>query len=106
MPSVAALLLAAQARYVTAWASVNWHSGRPTNSQACIAATASGQRLRIGVAHVFARQNHQPAGEKPHVFAPFQHPGQPIQGRVGIAAADAFDQGAGRVVMGVARCLS
>ena len=42
MPSVAALLLGAQAKYVTAWASVNWHSGKPTNSQACIAATASG----------------------------------------------------------------
>ena len=42
MPIVAAFDFGAQARQVTAWASVSWHSGRPTNSQACAAATASG----------------------------------------------------------------
>ena len=102
MPTVAAFDFGAQARYVTAWASVNWHSGRPTNSQACAAATASGRRGRIGIAHVLAGQDHQPPGEEPHVFAPFEHPGQPVEGRVGIAAANALDQRADRVVMRVA----
>ena len=57
---------------------------------------------RIGVAHVLAGQDHQPPGEEPHVFAPFEHPRQPVQGRVRIAAANALDQRADGVVMGVA----
>ena len=63
-----------------------------------------GQRQggRIGIAHVLAGQDHQPPGEEPHVFAPFEHAGQPVQGGVGIAAANALDQRADRVVMGVA----
>ena len=60
------------------------------------------QRVRIGVADVFAGQDHQAPGEEPHVLAPFEHPRQPIKRRVGIAAANALDQGAGRIVMGVA----
>ena len=41
MASVAAFDFGAVAMYVTAWASVSWHSGRPTNSTACSAAAAT-----------------------------------------------------------------
>ncbi len=102
MPTVAAFDFGAQARYVTAWASVSWHSGRPTSSQAWAAATAKRQGRRIGVAHVLAGEDHDPPGEEPHVLAPFQHPRQPVEGRVRVAAANALDQGADRVVMRVA----
>ena len=61
------------------------------------------QRVRIGVADVFAGEDHEPAGEESHVFAPFEHAGEPVDAGVGIAAADAFDQGAGGVVVVVAR---
>ena len=60
------------------------------------------QRLRVGVADVFAREDDEPAGEEPHVFAAFEHAGEPVDAGVGVAAADAFDQGAGGVVVVVA----
>ena len=60
------------------------------------------QRGGIGVAHVFAGQDHQPPGEKADILAPFEHPRQPIQGRVGIAAANALDQRADAVVVRIA----
>ena len=60
------------------------------------------QGVGIGVADIFAGEDHEAAGEEADVFAPFEHPGEPIEGRVGIAAANAFDQGAGGIVMGVA----
>ncbi len=67
-----------------------------------MAATAKRQRLGIGVAHVFTGEDHKATSEKTHVLAPFQHPRQPVQTRVGIASADALDQCAGRVVVRVA----
>ena len=60
------------------------------------------QRVRVGVADVFAGQDHQPAGEEADVFAAFEHAGEPVDAGIGIAAADAFDQGAGGVVVVVA----
>ena len=63
------------------------------------------QGLRVGVADVFAGEDHDPPGQKAHVLARFEHPRQPVDGRVGIAAAHALDQRAGRVVMRVARAV-
>jgi hypothetical protein len=44
----------------------------------------------------------EPAGEESHVLASFEHAGEPVDAGVGVAAADAFDQGAGGVVVVVA----
>ncbi len=46
----------------------------------------------IGIAYVFAGQDHQPPREKADVFAPLKHPRQPVKGRVRIAAANALDR--------------
>ena len=61
------------------------------------------QRVRVGVADIFAGEDYEPAGEESHVLAPFEHAGEPVHAGVGVAAADAFDQCAGGVVMVVAR---
>jgi len=60
------------------------------------------QGPRIGVADILAGQDHEPPREKPHVLASLEHPRQPVEARIGVAAPDAFDQGAGTVVVRVA----
>ncbi len=57
---------------------------------------------RVGVAHVLGGADGDPPGDEARVFAGFEHPGEPVDGRVGIAAAHRLDQGAGGVVMLVA----
>ena len=99
---MAAFDFGAQAKYVTAWASVSWHSGRPDELARLHGRDGQRQRVRIGIADVLAGKDHQPAAEKPHILAPFEHPRQPIEAGVGIAAADTLDQRTGGVVVVVA----
>ena len=60
------------------------------------------QAPRVGIADILAGEDHEPAGEEANVFAPLEHPGKPVETGVGIAAADALDEGAGAVVVRVA----
>jgi hypothetical protein len=87
---------------VTAWASVSWHSGSPTNSHACIAATASGSACgsalpTSSLARITSRRQGTARPRPPSSIRASQY-----SARVGIAAADALDQRAGGVVVLVA----
>ena len=60
------------------------------------------QRPRVGVANVFRGADDHAASDETRILAGLQHPRQPVDGSVGVAAAHALDEGAGNVVMGVA----
>ena len=59
------------------------------------------QSLGIGVTDVFACQNEDTARDEFRVFAAVEHTSEPIQRRIGIAAAHRFDKRADHVVMHV-----
>lgn len=63
--------------------------------------TGVGQQQRIGVGQtdVLRGEDHQPAGDEARFFASGQHPRQIVDGRVGIAAANRFDEGRDDVVV-------
>ena len=90
------------ARWTTACARLSCASGRPTNSTARAAASATTQAHRVGHADVLAGQDHQPAGDEAGVLPRFEHAGQPVEAGVGIGAADALDERADDVVVVVA----
>ncbi len=79
------------------------HSGNPDQLGRLCGRGRDDKCHRVGVADVFGRRDHDPPGEEPRVFPRLEHAGQPVRRRIGIAAAHAFDEGAGRVVMLVAR---
>ncbi len=56
----------------------------------------------IRVANVFRGRNDKSSRDKPRIFSGLQHPREPIQGRVRIAAADALDERTRHVVMIIA----
>ena len=60
------------------------------------------QRLRIGHADVFARADDDPPRDEADVFARVEHLRQPVERRIGIAAAHRFDEGGDRIVVLVA----
>src|SRR5262249_5777337 len=58
--------------------------------------------LRVAGADVFGRKNDESAGDEARVLAGCEHPSQPVDGGIRIAAAQTLDEGAGDVVMGIA----
>ena len=59
-------------------------------------------RERVGVADIFRCEDDQPPGDEPRVFAAFEHPRQPVERRVGVAAAHALDERRREVVVRIA----
>ncbi len=57
------------------------------------------QPLRVGIPHVFRREDHHAPRNEQRVFPRLQHSREPIDRRVGIAAAQALDERRGHVVM-------
>ncbi len=62
-------------------------------------AHGQGQCAGIGISNVFAGGDHETSAEEADVFAPFDHPRQPVNRGVRIAAPNAFDQRTGAVIM-------
>ncbi len=93
----------AVARYTVAWARSMRASGKPTNSTACAAASATSSAHRVGQADVLGGGDDQAAGDEAGVLARLEHQGQPVEGGVGVRAPDALDEGADDVVVLVAR---
>ena len=58
--------------------------------------------LGIGIAHVLGGAHQQAPGDEARVLAAADHPGQVVQRRVRIRAAQALLEGAGQIVMAVA----
>ena len=61
------------------------------------------ERLRIGVADVLARRDHDPAREEARILAALEHRGEVVDGGVRVAAAHRLDERRGEVVVAVAR---
>ena len=70
--------------------------------EGCRAGLNYHDRLRIRQADVLTGGDQQAAEEEAGIFAGLHHAGQPEQGGVGIRAADRLDEGADRVVVGIA----
>ena len=83
---ITAFDLGASASAIMAWARLSRASGMPISCTACAAATAVGQRGRVGQPDVLAGQDDQPAGDEPGVLARLDHPGQVVQGGVDVAS--------------------
>ena len=60
------------------------------------------QPQRVRQPDVLARQNHQAAQDEPRVFPGVKHLRQPVEGGIRVGAAHGLDEGADRVVVGVA----
>ena len=60
------------------------------------------QRVGIGQTNVLGGRNDETAGNELWVLAAFYQTGQPIEGRLRVAAADAFDEGRDDVVVHLA----
>ena len=97
-----ALDFGATASAIVAWARLSRASGIPISCTAWAAATAVVQRGRVGQADVLAGQDDQPAGDEARVLPRLDHPGQVVQGGVGVGAAHRLDEGADHVVVLVA----
>ena len=74
----------------------------PISWTAWAAATAIGQRLRVGHADVLGRGDDDAAGDEPRVLAGLDHPGQVVQRGVDVAAPHRLDERADDVVVLVA----
>ena len=66
---------------------------------ASLAATATVERLRIGVADVLGGEAHQPPRDVERILAGFDHPRQPVDRGVGIAVAHRLVQRRDQVVV-------
>ena len=97
-----ALDLGASAMWIAAWARFSRASGRPTNSTAWAAATAACSAVGSAMSDVLAGVHDQPPGDEPRVLTGLDHPGQVVQGRVRVTAAQALDERADHVVVLVA----
>ena len=58
--------------------------------------------LGIGEADVFAGEDDEASGDEAEVFARVEHFGEPVEGGVGVGAADTFDEGGDGIVVLVA----
>ena len=79
---------------------------RPLRQADELHGVARGQRLRqglrIGQAHVLAREAHQPPGDVEGILAAGEHAAEPVEAGLRVAVAQALVQGADEVVMLVA----
>ena len=66
--------------------------GHPHKLHGLLAGDGQRQGLRIGQPHVFGGGQDEPAADETRIFAAFEQAGQIVQRRVGIAAADRFDE--------------
>ena len=57
------------------------------------------ERVRIGEADVFGREDDEPARDEARVLARFEHAREPVQARIGIGAADRLDERGDDVVV-------
>ena len=57
------------------------------------------QRVGVGEADILSRHDDQTTGDELRVLAPFDHSRQPVDGAVGVGAADALDEGRDDVVV-------
>ena len=80
-------------------------SGIPTNSTACCVAIGERQRFRVGQADIFAGENDDAARDETEIFAGMQHFREPVDRAFFVRSAHAFDEGADRVVVRVARAI-
>ena len=71
----------------------------PMKWTASLAATATRQRLRVGVADVLGREAHQPARDVERILAGLEHARQPVERRVGVAVAHRLVQRRDEVVV-------
>ena len=60
------------------------------------------QGVWVGVADVFAGEDHHAATEEPWVFAAFEHAESPVEGAVGARSAKALDERRDHVVVVIA----
>ena len=51
------------------------------------------QGARVGVADILGGEDDHSADDEERILARLQHPRQPVEGAVGIAAAQALDEG-------------
>ena len=58
--------------------------------------------LWFGVADIFGGGDDESSGDEAGIFAGFEHSCEPVEGGIGIASADAFDERAGDVVVFIA----
>jgi hypothetical protein len=58
--------------------------------------------IGVGHTHIFACQDQHPPKDKARIFACVDHAGQPVEGRVRVGTAQAFDKGADGVEVGIA----
>ena len=58
--------------------------------------------MGIGEADVFAGEDDEASGDEAEVFACVEHFGEPVEGGVGVGAADTFDEGGDGIVVLVA----
>ena len=59
------------------------------------------EAARVGQPDVLAGRDDQAPGDETDVLAGMEHLGQPVKRGIGIAAADAFDESAYRVIVGI-----
>ena len=78
------------------------NSGMPMRCVACWASYGDRERLRVGQADVFGGQDDDAAGDKHRVLAGLKHACEPVNGGVGVGAADGLDEGGDGVEVGVA----
>ena len=76
--------------------------GKPDPIQRLRCGDRDGERPRVGVPDVLGRADDQPPGDEPRVLAGRDHRSQPVQGSIGIVAAEALDERRDRVVVAVA----
>ena len=60
------------------------------------------ERLRVGEADVLGGEDDQAAGDEERVLAALEHAGEPVEGGVGVGAAQGLDEGGDDVVVPVA----
>ena len=67
-----------------------------------LAGDGDDQRLRVGEADVLGGEDDHAPHDEQRVLAGLDHAGQPVERGVGVGAAQGLDEGADRVVVGVA----
>lgn len=76
--------------------------GQPDHFAGLGGSDGEGEGVGVGISDIFAGQDDESSGEEADFFPAFEHFGEPVEGGVGVASADAFDQGADDIVVGIA----
>ncbi len=92
MPRATRFDFGAVARCTTAWARLSCASGRPDELDGAGGGVGHDEAHRVGHADVLAGEDDEAAGDEAGVLAGLEHAGQPVEGGVGVGAADALDE--------------